>query len=79
MDETTKTLLNRIDTAVDHLMDLEGQDPMLVIEMFQAMLGDVLDRGGLKPMADYVGRYCDVIDGPDEAREIARKILAVSF
>jgi hypothetical protein len=61
--------------AVEHLIGLEGQDRDLVIEMSQAMLADVTG-GGLQPLAGYVGHYCDVAAGPEEAARIAAEIEA---
>jgi hypothetical protein len=68
------TQLNRISRAVDYLSDLEGQDEALVIEMSQAMLNDVIEGRGLKPMAEYVRHYCDVLDSPADAERIAGEI-----
>jgi hypothetical protein len=65
------TQLNRIYYAVDFMADLEGQDPTLVIEMSQAMLNDLIEGHGLKPMVEYVKRYCDVIDSEADADRIA--------
>jgi hypothetical protein len=67
------TQLNRMFDAVDHMSNLEGQDPHLVIEMSQAMLGDVTG-GGLRPLVEYVKRYCDVIDSETDAERIAGEI-----
>ena len=68
------TLLNRIYYAVDYMADLEGQDPVLVIEMSQAMLNDAIEGCGLKPMVEYVKRYCDVLDSEADAERIASEI-----
>ena len=65
------TQLNRIFYAVDYMSNLEGQDPVLVIEMSQAMLNDVIEGHGLKPLASYVKRYCDVADSEADAERIA--------
>jgi hypothetical protein len=65
------TLLNRMFYAVDYMADLEGQDRMLVIEMSQAMLNDLIEGRGLKPMVEYVKRYCDVIESDADAERIA--------
>jgi hypothetical protein len=70
----TATQLNRIFLAVEYMSDLEGQDKDLVIEMSQAMLSDVIEGHGLKPLAEYVGRYCDVIDSAADAERIAGEI-----
>jgi hypothetical protein len=67
----TTTQLNRIYFAVEYLANLEGQDRSLVIEMSQAMLNDVIEGRGLAPMADYLRRYCDVLDGPEDAERMA--------
>jgi hypothetical protein len=67
----TTTLLNRIYYTLDYMVGLEGQDLMLVIEMAQAMLNDVIEGHGLKPMVEYVKRYCDVIDSAADAERIA--------
>jgi hypothetical protein len=70
------TQLNRIYAAVDYFSsgELEGQDDGLTIEMSQAMLDDVIQGHGLRPMVEYVKRYCDVIDGPEDAERIAADI-----
>ncbi len=70
------TQLNRIYYAVDFFAseELEGQDTSLTLEMVQAMLNDVIEHGELAPMVDYVKRYCDVIDGPEDAERIAAEI-----
>lgn len=68
------TQLNQIFFAVDYMADLEGQDQGLVIEMSQAMLNDVIKGHGLKPLAEYIGRYCDVIDSAADAERIAGEI-----
>ncbi len=65
------TLLNRMFYAVDYMADLEGQDRTLVIEMSLAMLNDLIEGRGLKPMVEYVKRYCDVIDSAADAERIA--------
>ena len=70
----TTTQLNRIFYAVDYMADLEGQDRSLVIEMSQAMLNDVIEGHGLKPMVSYVKQYCDVLDSGADAERIAGEI-----
>jgi|GEM_PF-4415509 len=70
----TAAQLNRMYSAVDYVADLEGQDRSLVIEMSQAMLLDVIERGGLKPLVEYVQRYCDVLESADDAERIAEDI-----
>jgi hypothetical protein len=65
------TQLNRIFYAVEYMSNLEGQDTVLVIEMSQAMLNDVIEGRGLKPMASYVRQYCDVVDSEADAEHIA--------
>ena len=76
MDEATRTQLSRIDAAIEFMANLEGQDPMLIVEMSQAMLADVIETGELRPMADYVKQYCDVIDSPEDAEQYAAMIAA---
>jgi hypothetical protein len=66
--------LNRIYAAVDHLANLEGQDTMLTLDMSQAMINDLINDGQLADMATYIRRYCDVLDSPAEADEIAADI-----
>jgi tellurite resistance protein len=74
MSGITMTQLNRMYFAVDHVANLEGQDPQLVIEMSQAMLNDLIDNGELKPMIEYVKYYCDVIESTEDAERIAEDI-----
>jgi hypothetical protein len=74
MDDVTRTQLGRIYAAVEYLTDLEGQDRTMVIEMSQAMLTDLIGRGELAPMVDYIARYCDVISSRAEAEELAANI-----
>jgi hypothetical protein len=71
---TTSAQLNRIFYAVEYMTNLEGQDPVLVIEMSQAMLNDVIEGHGLKPLAEYLKRYCDVIDSEADAERIASEL-----
>ena len=66
--------LTRVYAAVDYLSQLEGQDSTLVIEMSQAMINDLIEGRGLAPLADYVARYCDVIDNRADAERIAADI-----
>jgi len=68
------TQLNRIFYAVEYMANLEGQDPALVVEMSQAMLNDVIEGHGLKPLVSYVRHYCDVIDSEADAERIAGEI-----
>jgi hypothetical protein len=42
--------------------------------MSQAMLGDVIEGRGLRPLAEYVRHYCDVADSPADADRIAAGI-----
>lgn len=71
---TIATQLNRLYSAVDYMSNLEGQDPVLVIEMSQAMLNDLIEGHGLKPMVIYVKHYCDVVDSDADAERIAEEI-----
>jgi hypothetical protein len=70
----TAIQLGRIYAAVDYMSGLEGQDPVLLIEMSQAMLNDVIEGRGLEPMVEYVKRYCDVLDSSADAERIAGDI-----
>jgi hypothetical protein len=72
--QVTTDQLNRIYAAIDHMINLEGQDATLVIEMSQAMLNDLITDGQLAEMFYYVKRYCDVIDTAEEAMQIADDI-----
>lgn len=72
----TTTQLVHIHMAVEHMTDLENQDRAMVIEMSQSMLYDLIAGDGLRPMADYVRKYCTVIDSADEGVNIAADILA---
>lgn len=74
MDAATRDQLNRIYAAVDAISQLEGQDQGLVIDMSQAMLDTVINGEPLPPMLELVKRYCDVIDGPEDAERIAADI-----
>ena len=71
---TTTEQLNRIYAAVEYMTNLDGQDRTLVIEMSQAMLNDLIEGRDLAPMAEYVGRFCDVADSADDAERIAADI-----
>jgi len=66
--------LNRIYSAIDYMANLEGQDRSMVIDMSQAMLNDLIEGHGLSPMIDYVTRFCDVLDSPEDADRIAADI-----
>jgi hypothetical protein len=74
MDEATLLQLNRIYAAVDYLSDDENQDSHMLVEMSQAMLDDVIEGRGLKPMDEYVKRYCTVYDSDEDAERIAADI-----
>ena len=71
MSQPTTTQLNRVYWAVDYMTNLEGQDSVLVIEMSQAMINDLIENGELKPMLEYVRKYCDVIEDAEDAERIA--------
>ena len=68
--------LNRIYRTIDFMANVEGQDNTLIIEMSQAMLNDFINEGELKPIVDYVKRYCDVLDNAEDAISIAEDIEA---
>ncbi len=66
--------LQRVYAAVDYFAQLDGQDPVLVVEMSQFMINAIIEGESLPPMIDVVTRYCDVIDGPEDAQRIAADI-----
>lgn len=66
--------LQRIYYAIDCLSQLDGQDLGLVIEMSQFLLNAVIEAEPLPPMIEVVSRYCDVVDGPEDAERIAADI-----
>ena len=70
----TSEQLSQVYWAVEYMTNLEGQDHTLVIEMTQAMLNDLIEENRLAPMAGYVSKYCDVIDGPEDAERITADI-----
>jgi hypothetical protein len=80
MDDTTRAALVLIREAAEVLADLEGQDHALIVEMTDAMLGELLKAESpldmVPDVAAYVRRYCDVLDGPADADPIASDILA---
>lgn len=73
-NDPMRELIQRVYAAVDYLMELEGQDRAMVVEMSQAMLNDIIEESDLKPMVEYVKRYCDVYDSDDDAQRIADDI-----
>jgi hypothetical protein len=70
--------LQRVYAAVDYISQLEGQDQVLVIEMSQFMINAIIEGEPLPPMIDVVKRYCDVIDGPEDAERIAADLAGVA-
>jgi hypothetical protein len=80
-DTTTRKLTPRdnlqvVYALVDAMMELEGQDRDLVLEMSQCMINDLIERGELNALHNYVLSYCDVLDSTnaDERREEAKAI-----
>lgn len=69
--------LGLVRAAVDHMLDLDDQSKHLTAEMSQAMIGDLIQDGELKPLATYLARYCDVIGSQAEAEQLAEEITAV--
>ena len=67
-------ILNRIYASVDYMSNLDGQDQVMVLEMSQQMISDLINDGDIRPMIEYVKRFCDVIDGPADAEQIADDI-----
>lgn len=47
----------RVNATIDRLTDEENRDDSLLLEMSQAMLGDLIGTGELKPLADYIAHY----------------------
>ena len=72
--EPIRSEIETIYAAIDYMSELENQDRSMVIEMSQAMLNDLIENGSLYPMIEYVKKYCDVIDGPEDAQRIADDI-----
>lgn len=68
------TGLAYVDDAIDVFGELEGQDDQLALEMVQAMIRDLFLTGQLKPIIDYVKRYCDVTTEPEDVQRIAEEI-----
>lgn len=68
--------LSLIYKAVDYLTEIENQDRTQVIQMSQAMLNDYINDGEIKPLIEYIKRYCDVLDSPEDAQSITDEILA---
>jgi hypothetical protein len=66
--------LRRMYSAVEFLANIESQDRTLTLEMSQQMLLDIMENGELRPMVEYIKRFCDVIDSADDAEEMARLI-----
>jgi hypothetical protein len=71
---TVNEILNRIYAAVDYVSNLENQDEGLALEMSQQMLSDLINNGEIKPMIEYISRYCDVTDSAEDAQRIADDI-----
>lgn len=69
--------LHLIRAASEYVSELSAQDEHLIIEMTQAMLNDAID-GGLKPVREYVRRYCNVFSQDDECEEAAAAIEAAA-
>jgi hypothetical protein len=49
--------LNLMYALIDRMTETESQNKGLIIEMCQTMIGDLIETGQLKPLADYVARY----------------------
>jgi hypothetical protein len=71
--------IQAIHQTIETLGNLPGQDPNLIIEMALAMLTDANSDKGLKPVASYVRRYCDVLPGPAAVADISDLILERLF
>lgn len=77
MDEDTRQALLVIRAAVSVLSDADlhsGQDLSMVTEMADVMLADLLAGGETQTLDHYIGRYCTLLDGPDDIAEIVIEI-----
>ena len=70
----TRNEIRKMKTTISALMNLEGQDRQLVAEMAEDMLTDLETGDTLVELSYYVRRYCSVIDGSEEARQIVSQI-----
>lgn len=75
MDTRTRRDIALVNETMGFLANLPGQDSMFVIECGQHMLADLLGNDTLDPIINYVKRYCDVSDGPEDAARFEMKIL----
>jgi hypothetical protein len=64
--------LATINAVIDRLTDTENRDDGLIIEMLQAMIGDLIANGELRPLADYIAHYTYLtrIDAEEMAADI---------
>lgn len=63
--------LNHVSIIVDTLMDLEGQDRQMVVEMSQALIGMILENLPFPSDTQIVRRWCDVYDSDEDVQRIA--------
>lgn len=78
MDTQTIQEIRKIKATVNRVMDHEGQDATLVVEMAEEMLTDLEANGSLVELSYYIKRYCDVLDNPDDdATDLAAEIEAM--
>lgn len=66
--------ISTIINLVADMIEIEGQDRDLVLEMSQAMLTDLYTVGRLKPLREYISRYCDVADSKEDLDRIISNI-----
>jgi hypothetical protein len=66
--------ISTIINLVADMTEIENQDIDLVLEMSQAMLTDLYDVGRLKPLREYIRRYCDVADSKEDLDDIIRNL-----
>lgn len=64
-------LIAKVYEVIDYLTGMEGQDQGLTLECSQAMLNDVIERNALQPIVNYILRYVDCLDSPEEYAELA--------
>lgn len=69
-----KEELRKALAAVTVLQNYESQDQRTVLDMLVKMVEDIMEEGSLYPWREYVTRYCDVIDGPEDVRRMVDEI-----
>lgn len=70
----TRDDISTIINLVADMLEIESQDTFLTLEMSQAMLTDLHDVGRLKSSGEYIKRYNNVTDSPEELAELIRNL-----